>query len=177
MDPPIGVVNHYDLAFPFFVVECKVEGANKGSLKVGENQCAGASATCVSMIDRLNEELERYPEAQKVANTAFCAVVNQDEARIFASWMEMKKDKRGKDTKAYYLLEISTLKLRFAADRLELCRLVTNIMDWARGPRLDKIKQALDFINEQERKEKSAGAKERGTSPDTRDSKRRRNDS
>lgn len=174
MDPPMGKVNLHKLAFPFFVVECKVEGPNKGSLKVGESQCAGASATCVSMIDRLNKQLEGYPEAQKVGNTVFCAVVNQDEARVLASWMEMEKDESGEDMDVYYLREISSLWMNKAADRVELCRLVTNIMDWARGSRLDEIKEALDLLGEQERKEKSAGAKQMDTSPGSGDTKRRR---
>ncbi|KAK7943515.1 uncharacterized protein PG986_012628 [Apiospora aurea] len=142
MDPSQGQPGNYDLCFPFLIIECKVDAATKGCLKVEENQCLGASAACVSIINRLNSLLELKREgAEKVRNTIFSIAVNQDVVRLYVSWM-------GNDD-IYYMKRICLIDLWLESGRRDLARYAENIMDWGKGARFEDIQRALDIISDE----------------------------
>lgn len=83
--------NSLDLIYPFFILEFKGDGpAGTGSMWVAINQCRGASATCVNMVDQLNRQLEKYKDisVRAVDNAAFSVATNGIEARLFISWKQ-----------------------------------------------------------------------------------------
>ncbi|KAK8044213.1 hypothetical protein PG993_004237 [Apiospora rasikravindrae] len=167
MDPERGKPGSSDLAFPFLIVEGKVDAPKKSCLKVGENQCLGASATCVSIINRLNSLLLLKCEgAKKVRSAIFSIAVNQDVARLYVSWMG--------DDDIYYMKRICLVDLWLEAGRRDLARYAANIMDWGSGTRFKDIQRALDIISDEGRKTSSVKAKARDITPDTHSSKRQR---
>jgi len=49
------IANSQSLSYPFFIIEVKADGpSGAGSLWVATNQCLGASASCVKIVERLN---------------------------------------------------------------------------------------------------------------------------
>ncbi|KAK7996674.1 glycoside hydrolase superfamily [Apiospora arundinis] len=155
MDPPMGkVVGTGDLSFPFFVIEFKGVGPSNGNPWVASNQCAGGSAACVETAERLNRLLQQYPAAKTLDNISFSIGMDQDIARLFVSWSSRDLE--------YYLRDARPVfDLRSTEQYLLFRRYVKNILDWGKGPRLQEIQDAFDFILEEERKKASDQARQR----------------
>ncbi|KAK7932283.1 hypothetical protein PG985_002995 [Apiospora marii] len=83
-----------DLFFPFFIIEYK---SDAGRRTVAQNQCLGGSATCVAIINRLNELLGKYPRSQEVCNVAFSFVIDLQHAELFISWMGDSEEDEDED--------------------------------------------------------------------------------
>jgi hypothetical protein len=86
---PVGpYVNSERLTFPFLVTEFKSDGPTNGSLWVATNQCAGGSATCVRVVDRLNELLRdcNGPAVHSINNASFSIGISEYAAKLFISW-------------------------------------------------------------------------------------------
>ncbi|KAK8104426.1 uncharacterized protein PG998_011459 [Apiospora kogelbergensis] len=144
IDPEMGRVDSRSLGFPFLIVKYKADGG----FSVGENQCMGASATCVSMINKLNDKLWEYDDTQTVSNAVFIFLIDQYRAILYVSWM-------GPDGK-YYMLPIEDFGFSAGPKGLrDLTSRVQNIFHWAARSRLKEIQRALDTIGEEGRMDSS----------------------
>ncbi|KAK8131090.1 hypothetical protein PG984_007528 [Apiospora sp. TS-2023a] len=136
MDPPMGRVNEWGLAFPFFVVKYGI----KYSTKVAESECMGATATAVAVVERLNRLLlQKCPKAQTVCNAAFSIAVGEGSARLWITW-------RG-DEKVYYMRRVATFDMDVDLGLREMSLCVKKIIAWGKGACLQEIQQALEAIS------------------------------
>ncbi|KAK7976318.1 hypothetical protein PG989_014781 [Apiospora arundinis] len=141
MNPEMGRVSSGPLCFPFLIVELKMDGRNGGSRWVGENQCLGSTATCVTMVDRLNEQLlKRDSKAERITNTVFSVLMDQYFATLYVSWMDGEE--------GCCMRRISHFEVDTEAGVANMFRCVNNILEWGRGTRLQNIHRALDAIAE-----------------------------
>lgn len=148
-----GSANIHNLRYPFLVVELKGDGPNgAGSLWVATNQCLGASATCVNITERLNDQLRQVsdPSVQPVDSVSFSVATNGTEARLYVTWKENEQD--------YYMQRVSSFALQRPEHHVEFRRYIRNIIDWAKGRRLQAIQKSLDILFEGARRSASAAA-------------------
>ncbi|KAK7941348.1 uncharacterized protein PG986_013735 [Apiospora aurea] len=166
MSPSMGRASETELAFPFFIIEYK---SDQGSHSVAENQCLGGSATCVAIINGLNDMLKKCDVIRRVNTTAFSFVIDHRGAESYVSWM-------GEDEEEYRMQPLSEFRfIKGGQSELgEFATCVRNIINWGKGARLREIKWALDAIGEKDRKAKPTKAKARDPSLDTQSSKRQR---
>ncbi|KAK4195707.1 hypothetical protein QBC40DRAFT_185223 [Triangularia verruculosa] len=127
-----------DLLFPFFCIEFKAT-ATGGNLWVAANQCAGASATCVGIIDQLNTVLGEAGCSHTVLNLCYSLAVDNNLGQLYVSW------KDGGD-QVTYIQRVESFLFANPEDFTRLCRRVRAILEWGRGSRLSSICQALDSI-------------------------------
>jgi hypothetical protein len=103
-----------------------------------------------------------------VDNLTYCVAMDNRLAQLYVSWKPERLD--------YYMREVGTYRLSYEEDFKEFRRHVRNILDWGKDKRLSQIKEALDVILEENRKEAARAAKARPSSNSGSDgsSKRRR---
>ena len=138
------VANSQDLLYPFFVAELKSDGpAGAGSLWVATNQCLGASASCVDMIERLNERLSlRVSNRDHSLNTTvFSIAMNGTEARLYVTWKQEKI--------RFLTRKIDSFLLQDPDHYVRFHKIVHSIIRWGKGRRFDAIRNSLDALFEQ----------------------------
>lgn len=153
-----GILNYPEatslsLRFPFFAIEFKAAGGTRGDLWVAANQCAGASSACLNAVYQLNTMLPERPGIQRIDNISYCITVDNNTAQLYISWME--------DDLKYYLQRIDAFLLLNPEHFKSFRNQVRNILDWGKGARLKQIKDALDFILEENRTRACEAAKSR----------------
>ncbi|PHH91666.1 hypothetical protein CDD83_10751 [Cordyceps sp. RAO-2017] len=140
-----GTANNLGLMFPFLVVEFKGDGpTGGGTMWVAANQCLGASASCVHLIERLNDGLRRCKrgEGGKVNSAAFSLTINCTEARLFVSWKDEDPDQ------ALSMQHVKSFLLHDPEQHANFRQCVRNIVDWGEGQRLREIRDCLDMLLE-----------------------------
>jgi hypothetical protein len=162
-----AIANNFGLRFPFFAMELKADAGTFGSLWVAANQCAGDAAACLNAAERLNDLLAETNQPM-VDNLTYCVAMDNRLAQLYVSWKPERLQ--------YYMCEVGTYRLSYEEDFKEFRRHVRNILDWGKDKRLSQIKEALDVILEENRKEAARAAKARPSSNSGSDgsSKRRR---
>ncbi|KAI1332485.1 hypothetical protein F5Y16DRAFT_420524 [Xylariaceae sp. FL0255] len=137
VDPPPGRASQFDLNFPFLVVEFKAQGHVNGNLWVATNQCAGASASCAELIERLNTKLRKrsgYSHGgivNSIDNIAFSLAIDQCVAKLYAT----SKTQDGK----YHMRKVASYFLERPAEFDQLQRHVESIIDWGERERFKAI--------------------------------------
>jgi hypothetical protein len=155
------IANSQSLSYPFFVIEVKADGpSGAGSLWVATNQCLGASASCVSIVERLNRQLRlcKSNKVQPIDSTAFSIAMNATEARLYISWKH--------DELKYYTRKVDSFLLQKPNDYVEFRKYVRNIIDWGKDRRLKEIRDSLNILLEESRKTASQLAKSRPSPSD-----------
>ncbi|KAM5345177.1 hypothetical protein ACJ41O_011039 [Fusarium nematophilum] len=63
-----------------------------GNALVATNQCLGASAACINVAERLNQQLRRCnrQEIRQLDSASFSIAMNSTEARLYVSWKQEK---------------------------------------------------------------------------------------
>ncbi|KAI0389132.1 hypothetical protein F5Y17DRAFT_473325 [Xylariaceae sp. FL0594] len=135
--------------FPYLAVEFKTGYGDLGGLWSAANELAGASAACLNIVEQLNLLLEQYgvDSEQRVHNIAYGFTVNTNLAELYVSWKEGESK--------YYIKRIDVFPLDVPERFRDCRRIVRNIFDWARGPRLGKIKDVLDIAIKKRKRERS----------------------
>ncbi|KFY80967.1 hypothetical protein V499_00236 [Pseudogymnoascus sp. VKM F-103] len=157
--------NNDGLVFPFFAIEQKGDGpVSRGSLWVATNQCLGASASCVNIVERFNQLLRQCNDNNddiKGGNidvglpnsTSFSIAMNGSEARLYVTWKH--------DEFKYHTAIVDSFLLQRPMDFLKFRRYVLNILDWGMSARLTAIRNSLGHLREESRKMASRRAKAR----------------
>lgn len=129
--------NSQGLLYPFLVIEFKGSG---GDLWVATNQCLGGSTACVSMAERLNEQLRQCTshEVQTINSAAFSIAMSGTEARLYISWKH--------DELVYYMQKIRGFYLQDPEQYITFRKYVRNIIDWGKDERLEEIRKSLDSL-------------------------------
>ncbi len=159
--------NKANLVYPFLVVEFKGDGP----LWVATNQCAGGSASCVKIAERLNSSQtgSKGDQTRVIESAAFSIAMNGTEARLYITW---KHD----DLDSYYMQKIGGFLLQQPDQHLEFRKHVKNIIDWGRGARLEGIREALDSLGRRAEAQtvpaSSTGTKRRASEVSVRNVKR-----
>lgn len=124
--------------WPYLVVEFK---STKGSEWVGENQNAGAGASCVNGVDTLLRMA--YPAAKRRAidSMVFSCVINATRATL---WVHYTMDKAGVVQHGYSYFDDFNLKRPDQA--IAFRNSLKNIMDWALNERLTTIRKACAHL-------------------------------
>lgn len=154
------LANAEQLMYPFLAVEFKGSRANSQPLSVATNQCLGAGASCVHLAELLRQRLGgpgcRAAPAGALDSLAFSAALNGTEARLYVSW------KQGETTE-YHTRKVDGYLLQDPDHHRRFRRHVRNIIDWGKGERLVRIREALDCLVLSERSdgrpEQRAGSK------------------
>lgn len=148
--------NSQSLIYPFFAIEFNGDGpSGSGSMWVAENQCLGASATCVNISERLNAQLKdcNSADVRLINSAAFSIVMSGTEARLYISWKHNEEK--------YHMANVKNFLLQDPEHYLEFRRYALNIIDWGRDRRLKEIQHSLDNLLEESRKRTSEVAKSR----------------
>ncbi|KAI9163562.1 hypothetical protein HJFPF1_05179 [Paramyrothecium foliicola] len=148
--------NSHDLLYPFLAVELRGDGPDgTGSFWVGTNKCLGSTATCINIMERLSQQTQACEsEELPILNSAvFSIVMNAHMSRLYLSWKH--------DDERFYTKSIQDFLLADLAHYNTLRRYVHNIIDWAKGARLQNIQQSLDIIREENRRKRSLAARPR----------------
>lgn len=146
--------NSRDLLYPFFAIEFKADDpGTSGSLWVATNQCVGASASCVNIAEKLNQQLRQCQNENitLLDTTAFSIAMSGTEARLYVSWKHNELD--------YYVQKLNSYLLQNPKDYIEFRKHVLNIIDWGKDKRLKEIQRSLDFLLEENRKSVSGQLK------------------
>ncbi|PVH93676.1 hypothetical protein DM02DRAFT_541060 [Periconia macrospinosa] len=138
------------LRFPFFAIEFKAAGGTRGDLWVATNQCAGASSACLNAMDQLNASLRG---TQRIDNVCCCIAADNNTAQLYISWKE--------DDLNYYLQQVDAFLLWSPEHFRNFRKQVRNILGWGKDTRLQQIRDALDIILTENRKEASESSKSR----------------
>jgi hypothetical protein len=139
---PEAFVNSKDLVYPFFSVAYAPDGSGtSGGQWAATNECLGTSATCVGVLERLNQHLENHG-GECIETTVFSITTSSTEARIHVSW---------KDKERFHFQQISSFLLQDQAHYQRFREAVQNIIDWGLGVRLKRIQTALDNLANQAR--------------------------
>lgn len=150
------VANNHDLIYPFFVIEFKADGpSGSGSLWVATNQCLGCSASCINIAERLNRKLRdcESDNIRPIDSAAFSITMSGTEARLYVSWKH--------DELKYYMAKVDSFLLQKPKDYVEFRKCVRNIINWGKDKRLNKIRDSLNSLLEENRKTASHLAKSR----------------
>lgn len=151
--------NNDGLTLPFLVIEYKGEGpASNGNLWVAENQCFGASSSCVNMASHLNamlSDMSRYPgPIRRLDDAVFSIAMSNRTATLFVSWQGSQ----------FYTAEVESFCVRKPKDLIEFRRIVRNIIDWGMDARLQQVYNCLDALMEERRLHATHEAKNRDRS-------------
>lgn len=136
------------LRFPFFAIEFKAAGGTRSDLWVATNQCAGASSACLNAMDQLNALLRG---TQRIDSLCCCIAADNNTAQLYISWKE--------DDLIYYLQQVDAFLLWSPEHFINFRKQVRNILDWGKDTRLQQIRDALDRILTENRKEVSESSK------------------
>lgn len=155
------IANKLGVILPFFTVECKSQLPTPGSLWVAENQAAGSSATCVKLMEHLNEHVKQHAGDIAINNldtSVFSVVTNGNEARLSVTWKSVDG--------AYLMKEVRGYLLSQENQYIQFRRAVRNILDWGMNERLEGIRLRLRTL----RHEQETGGKRRRVSDASPDS-------
>jgi hypothetical protein len=141
------------IIYPFLVVELKGSNPTANSLFVAENQCIGGAATCVNMVDKLNQCINGQA-ISAVDPIVFGVTTNGREACLFVSWKE--NDKGGGGGEAYYMQQIEALIVYKPNDYLVFRRFVRNVLEWGKEHRRAQIGAVLDALREESQRKRAA---------------------
>lgn len=162
--------NSEDLLLPFLVVEYTSEGfgGSGGTLWMATNQCLGASATCVNMMEKLNLSSEycRNSQVEQLDSTTFSIAMSGTEARLYISW---KHDKL-----AYYQQKVKGFLLQDPEQFVDFRKHVLDIIDWGREERLSGFQRVLDGLLDAARQMSSTTMKSRPSPGDSSGNKPKR---
>ena len=142
------------LLFPFLTVDFKAAGGTGGDLWTAANQCAGASAACVQVVDQLNTVLGEVGCRRRVLSICYSLAVDNNLAQLYASW-------RDENDKTTYIQRVDSFLLSNPENFAGLHHRVLAILAWGRGARLKNIRWGLDLIIETHQKAASKLAKSR----------------
>ncbi|KAL1844621.1 hypothetical protein VTK73DRAFT_2153 [Phialemonium thermophilum] len=126
-------------AFPFLAILFKAVGGTQGDLWVATDQCAGASAACLNAVDLLNKQL-RDRGSEGVGSICFSVAMDNNVAQLYVSWKEG-------DAK-YWVQRVDDFLLSNPDHFTSLRSRVRNILDWAKRTHLEKIRRALDVLEQ-----------------------------
>ncbi|KAI8681767.1 hypothetical protein NCS55_00429900 [Fusarium keratoplasticum] len=149
-EDPVGIMsgemsaNSGGLLYPFLVVELK---GDQGSWMGATNQCMGGSATCVNIAENLNRRLKQCTSAATVDpidSAVFSIAIRCAEAQLFVSWSQ--------DDQNYFMAQIDRFTLYCPKEYIRFYKYVHNIFDWGQGERLERIRESLDLLQEEERR-------------------------
>ncbi|EGC48115.1 conserved hypothetical protein [Histoplasma capsulatum var. duboisii H88] len=131
-----SIANSQDLLYPFFDIEFRGED---GSLWEGTNQCITGSASCIKMVEALNDRLEesKHYGVQPINSAAFSVTMNGTEARLFIAW---------KENNEYSMAKVESFLLQSPDHYLNFRKLIRNILDWGKSSRLSEITGVLDAV-------------------------------
>ncbi|KFZ07172.1 hypothetical protein V501_06697 [Pseudogymnoascus sp. VKM F-4519 (FW-2642)] len=164
--PVLG--NDDGLMFPFFAIVQKGDGpVSRGSLWVATNQCLGASASCVNIVERFNQLVRKCNSSNDnnddtnggnidvdlLNSTSFSIAMNGSEARLYVTWKH--------DEFKYHTGIVDSFLLQRPKDFLNFRRYVLNILDWGMNARLTAIRNPLGHLREESRKMASGWPKAR----------------
>ncbi|OBT65449.1 hypothetical protein VE03_06022 [Pseudogymnoascus sp. 23342-1-I1] len=145
--------NNDGLMFPFLAIEQKGDGpVSRGSLWVATNQCLGASASCVNIVERFNQLKRKCNpssnndnnsygdnvDVKSVDSISFSIAMNGSEARLYVTWKQ--------DEVTYHTAIVDSFLLQRPCDFLNFRRYVLNILDWGMDARLTGIKNSLGHL-------------------------------
>ena len=145
--------NYDDLLFPFLAIEQKGDGpVSRESLWVATNQCLGASASCINIVERFNQPLRMCNrsnnnhdiDVKPVNSISFSIAMNGSEAGLYVTWKH--------DEIAYHTAIADSFLLQRPTDFLNFRRYVLNILDWGMGGRLTAIRTSLGHLLEESKK-------------------------
>ncbi|KFY94042.1 hypothetical protein V500_03454 [Pseudogymnoascus sp. VKM F-4518 (FW-2643)] len=145
--------NNDDLLFPFLAIEQTGDGpVSRGSLWVATNQCLGASASCVNIVERFNQPLRMCNssnnnhdiDVKPVNSISFSTAMNGSEARLYVTWKH--------DEVTYHTAIVDSFLLQRPTDFLNFRRYVLNILDWGMGGRLTAIRTSLGHLLQESKK-------------------------
>lgn len=128
------------LRFPFFVIEFKSQ-AKDGSIRVARNQAAGAGAIALNGILELLSCSSGLDDFYLNQPLFFSVTMDQEFAGVNAHWIGKRPDT---NQYTFHLEELKMLPLKYDDSIHVLQRAIKNIFDYAAGPRLEPILEALD---------------------------------
>ncbi|MCJ1244054.1 hypothetical protein MMC30_001251 [Trapelia coarctata] len=157
-----------DLYWPFLVVEFKAL-ATGGNIYFATNQCAGDGSACVKGAHTLFEfalqaaknQGPDSPSSQAVGDSgqlepiAYSAAIDGKVAELFIHWYEPENNR-------YHLRMIQDYHLTRPDEMSEFRAHMRNVVDWGTTSRLEKVKNALDAVFEDQTR---AGQRKRPASP------------
>ncbi|EEU47520.1 uncharacterized protein NECHADRAFT_35677 [Fusarium vanettenii 77-13-4] len=136
-----AMANNQGLMYPFFVIEFK---GDNGSLWAATNQCLGGAATCINMVEKLNDRFKQrmsnnpINSADPINSAVFSIAMSGTEARLYVSWKENERD--------YFMAHVDSFLLQDPEHHAKFYNFVHNILDWGRGERLEQIRSCLDNL-------------------------------
>lgn len=133
------------LRFPFLVVELKSQ-AKDGSIRVARNQAAGAGAIALNGILELMSRSCTLDDLDLNRPLFFSVTMDQEFAGVNAHWIGKNLDT---NQRTFHLEELKMLPLKYDDSIQVLQRAIKNIFDYAAGPHLKPILDALDEYREE----------------------------
>ncbi|KAL2689458.1 hypothetical protein Neosp_003512 [[Neocosmospora] mangrovei] len=130
-----AMANKQGLMYPFFVIEFKGEN---GSLWAATNQCLGGAATCINVVEKLNDRFKQRMSNSPINSAVFSIAMNGTEARLYVSWKQNERD--------YFMAHVDSFLLQDPEHHAKFYNFVHNILDWGRGERLEQIRGCLDNL-------------------------------
>lgn len=138
--------NSQGLILPFLVIEHKASGPGSyGSLWEAENQCFGGSTACLSIMNELNNALNKVSQhpgpVQTLDNAVFSIAMTNSVAKLYISWQS---------DMSYFSSRVASFCLVDPEHFIQFRRCVRNIVDWGMNERLDLARGCLDVLIEEE---------------------------
>ena len=131
---------HEGLRFPYLIVEIKSQ-AKDGTIRVARNQAAGAGAIALNGYLELMSRGPGLDEFDFNRPLFFSVIMDQEFAGVSAHWIGKNFDT---NQHTFHLEELKMLTLKYDDSIHVLQRTIKNIHDYARGPHLESILDALD---------------------------------
>jgi len=142
------IANNANLLLPFFAIECKGDGPGGlgGSLWVSTNQCLGASASCVNIVERVNERIRAQEGhgGKIIDNAVFSIAMNGTEIRLYVTW-------KSEDQK-YRMGGVRDFLVRDPDHFMQFRKYVRSILKWGEGVRLKEIKECINLLGPSQRR-------------------------
>ncbi|KAL8730398.1 MAG: hypothetical protein Q9181_004674, partial [Wetmoreana brouardii] len=128
------------LRFPYLVIELKSQ-AEDGTIRVARNQAAGAGAIALNGYLALMSRGPGLDEFDFNQPLFFSVTMDQEFAGVNAHWIGKNLDT---NQHTFHLEELKMLTLKYDDGIHVLQRAIKNIHDYARGPHMKPILDALD---------------------------------
>ena len=128
------------LRFPFLVIELKSQ-AKDGSIRVARNQAAGAGAIALNGILELMSRGSNLDDFDLNQPLFFSVTMDQEFAGVNVHWVGKRPDT---NQYTFHLEELKMLPLKYDNSIQAFQRAIKNIFDYAAGPHLKPILDALD---------------------------------
>lgn len=131
---------HEGLRFPYLVIELKSQ-AKDGTLRVARNQAAGAGAIALNGYLELMSRGPGLDEFDLNQPLFFSVTMDQEFASVNAHWIGKNLDT---NQHTFHLEELKMLTLKYDDSIHVFQRAIKNIHDYASGPHMKPILDALD---------------------------------